>query len=222
MAAYKSYRLHITENTGNSAGYTTVNEWQMFESEDASGPNVLTGGVASASSSYSGNTIPSGAFDGSPSTYWESSGGGLPHWLQYDLPEAVEARSLYILSRQYNQERPRSFELLGSNDGDNWETICVFVDVFSDGNTGTPENNELRASLVRELSGISLLDDGTPVELIRIFDWDTAKLLHTLVPGSDGRWKISLADTRDVLVVQYPPLGYRPQADGPISVRSKW
>lgn len=221
MAAYKSYRLHFTENTGNSNGYVTINEWQMFESEDGSSPNVLTGGVASASGSYTASTQPIGAFDGSPNTYWESSH-GLPHWLQYDLPQAVEARSIYILSKQYNGERPRSFELLGSNDGDTWESVCLFIDVFSDGSTSDQQNNVLRSSIVRELSGISLLDDGTTVELIRIFEWDTGKLIHSFVPGIDGHWKVVLANAKDVLVVQYPPVGYRPQADGPIVVRSKW
>lgn len=216
MAAYKSFRIHTTRNAGGSSGYVTINEWKMFQEEDASGPNVLSGGVASASGSYAANTQPINAFDGNTSTFWESSN-SLPNWLQYDLPEAVEVRSIYILSIPYPGERPNSFTIQGSNDdGATWDELAVIEQFF----TGTATNRT--ASIVRSIAGRSILDDGSPALLVRIHDWNSGSLISQLVPDDEGYWGIHILHPVEIMVIHLPPEGYRPLVDGPISLKPKW
>ncbi len=83
------------------------------------GPNFLTGGTASASSSYGGHPA-SSAVDGNTVTAWESGLADYIHIWSYDLGEGVTkiAKRLSINSGTYfPNEGPRAFVLQASNTG---------------------------------------------------------------------------------------------------------
>lgn len=217
MTAYKSYRLYMTLNSAENQGYFAVSEWRMYEDEEGTTPNLLVGGVSSAS--HTEGLYPhSNAFDGNESTTWESTyTPPSPKWLRYDLPEPVVVRSIYISHNRWGGERPKNFQLQGSNDdGKTWDLIAAFRNFLS---TSVASR---KSSLVRNIMGKSLLDDGTPVPLVRVYSWNSGQLLDEIVPDQNGSWEYYLWGPEKLLVVQYPPEGYRPIADGPISILPKW
>lgn len=218
MAAYKSYRLYITRSARGDQGYFAVSEWRMYEDEEGTTPNLLVGGVSSAS--HSNSSYPHhNAFDDNESTTWEStSTPSAPKWLRYDLPEQVEVRSIYVSHNTWSNERPRDFIVQGSNDdGETWDDLAVMKDFLL-----TTGPNGRFASMVRTIAGRSVLSDGAPALLVRIHDWNSGNLLAQMTPDVDGYWGINIFQSANVMVIHIPPEGYRPLVDGPISLKPKW
>lgn len=217
MAAFKSYRLYMTKNVAGNQGYFAVSEWRMTADEEGVGANLLVGGTASASHSYSGYA-PANAFDGNPSTTWEStSSPSMAKWLRYDLPEPVEVRSIYVSHTQWPSEGPQDFTLQGSNDdGVTWEDVVVFSGFL------VSEVTSKTSSIVRNVRGTSVLADGRPASQVRLYSWVTGGLIAVVTPSSTGAWSFSLPRAELVLVVHIPAVGYRPLADGPIDVYPSW
>lgn len=216
VTAYKSYRLYITKSSSGSNGYAAVSEWKLFEDEEGTGANLLTGGVASANSVYSSYPA-NNAFDGDENTTWESTSSNGVKWLRYDLPEPVVARSMYLSHNNWSGERPAEFELQGSNDnGATWDFIAKF-DSFL-----TTSLASRKASIVRNVKGKSVTADGQANTRVLIYEWGSGQLIASLSPDNDGMWSIFLTTTNPILVVHIPPTGYRPMADGPIYVSPRW
>lgn len=217
MAAFKSYRLFMTKNVSGNQGYFAVTLWRMTADEEGVGANLLVGGTASASHT-NGSHVPANAFDGNPSTTWESpSTPNRAKWLRYDLPEPVEVRSIYVSHTQWAGEGPQDFALQGSNDdGVTWEDISVFSRFLVSGVTSKT------SSIVRNVRGTSVLADGRPASQVRLYSWVTGELISVVTPSSTGAWSFSLQRVDQLLVVHIPAGGYRPLADGPIDVYPSW
>lgn len=217
MIAYKSFRLYITRNSGGGNGYMAVSEWRMYEDEEGATPNVLVGGVASASHT-NGSYVPANAFDGVEDTTWESTSISGDKWLRYDLPEPVMVRSIYVSHNRWTGERPRDFKIQGSNDdGASWDDLTEMKDfLLSSGPAGQ------FATMVRSITGRSILHDGRPAIRVRIYDWNTGNFLVQVTPDEDGYWGFNMYQTAPVMLVHVPPEGYRPLADGPITLKPRW
>ena len=115
--AYRYARLLC--KTG--ASYYLVAEFEVRET--IGGSDVTTGGTASASASQGGAEVPASAFDNNDSTHWAASNGG-ERWLQYDFG-ASNARTIaeVALKKPVSWELPTSFDILGSNDGTNFDLL---------------------------------------------------------------------------------------------------
>ena len=110
---------YYTVAAANSSG-TSANS-----PEDAAKPehpmvNVATGGTANDNANNTGNA--KRAFDRNSATQWFSN--GVKGWLQYDLghTETVQRYSVISSNNQVARD-PKDWELLGSNDGVNWQTL---------------------------------------------------------------------------------------------------
>ncbi|MBN2662168.1 MAG: discoidin domain-containing protein [Bacteroidales bacterium] len=94
--------------------------------------NLAASGIASASSSYAGNSA-AAAFDNNITTTGWANNNSLPSWLQVDLgagnEQAVNAYRVYCSSTQtpgsWNNEQynPGTWQFQGSNDGSSWTTL---------------------------------------------------------------------------------------------------
>ncbi len=99
-------------------------DWIEAAAGGGYGPNFLTGGTASAGSTYAGY-VPANAVDGNGGTHWISSGVA-PDWWKYDLGAGVAktARKLVLQSVDTGDGgRANAFVLAGSNDNSSWTTI---------------------------------------------------------------------------------------------------
>lgn len=108
------------------------------------GPNFLTGGVASASSSYGGHPA-SYAFDDNTVTAWESGCMAETHWILYDLGDGNEkiARRLSInQGSYYPNEGPQTFTLQASNTGSFSGEEVILLTVSGDPSWQNFENRE--------------------------------------------------------------------------------
>jgi len=101
----------------------------------AYGSDVFTGGVASASSYYTGGPVlsPDLAFDhdynSEYGTFWAATG-ILPQWLKYDLGVGVtkKIQQITIIARNNDYgSNPKSFQFQGSNDDSVWDTLLTIT-----------------------------------------------------------------------------------------------
>ena len=84
-------------------------------------PELMTqAGTVTYSNQYSATYAASKAFDASTSSYWRTDA-TLPQWIQIELATAISlTKMMWYISNIYY---PSSFELLGSNDGINFNTV---------------------------------------------------------------------------------------------------
>lgn len=126
--AHRYWRINSTANGG--ATETAIVELQMYESEF--GPNVCTGGTASASSNLTGYG-PEDAFDGflgdtgtSSSIISAWAGATNAEWLAYDfgLGNDKEIVAIGIHGRQsaWTTQMPTAFSVQYSDNGSTWTT----------------------------------------------------------------------------------------------------
>lgn len=121
--AHTYWRLYITKT--NSGGNPGIADWKLY---DAS--NVLiatTSGTASASSTESGSTPASNAFDSNASTYWQSNA-ATSQWLRYQFASPVSVDHFTITVRSdRNDLGPQDFLLQYSDDdGSSWNTAFTY------------------------------------------------------------------------------------------------
>lgn len=114
MAAHLYWRLNISANNGGTT--IAVAELAMYTAGAAS--SSTTGGTASASTT-TGSQTASLAFDGSVSTYWQSTGTSAT--LQYQFASAVDIAA-YAVTSQSLTLAPLSWTLDWSDDGASWTT----------------------------------------------------------------------------------------------------
>jgi len=86
--------------------------------------NLALGATMSASGS-TGGFPPSNANDGNTSSYWESTDGAFPQWLQADLgsSQALGSVTLDLPPSTAWATRTQTLSVLGSNDGSTWTTL---------------------------------------------------------------------------------------------------
>lgn len=208
--AYRYYRMVFSKNSVGENNYYTVNEWELYDQPGGVGTNLCLGATASASGSYE-SQVASLAIDGNPTTFWESSLGGAPSWLQVDLGAEHVVRSMVIKSTIYPNEIPRDFTLQGSNDDSTWTVIETYTG--ADAFIATSGVFTLNFGV----KGTSLLDDGTPSTKVWVHAWDTGALLGSATPKGDGSYRFLTATSAGVLITHVGPAGYRPVSDGPIT-----
>lgn len=127
-SAHRYWRLYVTDNVVGTNGYVNVMELELLESEF--GPNVATGGTASADANDA-NHPPSDAFDGLltdtvssvSQNMWQSGSGAFPHWLEYDFGAGNEKAIVAIgLVSERTQRCPKDFDVQYSDNGTDWTT----------------------------------------------------------------------------------------------------
>lgn len=218
LTAYSKYRLYITRTSTspvNNPYYGVINSFHGFSAGDGSGSNLLTGGTASASSTYSTFTADR-AFDANASTYWEAgSPSAAFQWVRMDLASPVTIRNFYISSSQIVAEVPRDFKIQGSNDGTNWTDIVTVVDWVTG---ATAKTGSWRADLL--LSGTSLLDTGGGAAKVFIHKYSDGELVGVATPhASTGVWSVKPQFAGEVLITHIGTSGsgFRPVTDGPVT-----
>lgn len=217
LTAYSKYRLYFTRTSTSPADkpyYGVVNSFHGFANGDGSGSNLLTGGTASASTTYSTNTA-NRAFDANASTYWEAGNSSDAfQWVRMDLVSPVTIRNFYI-SSQVIQEVPRDFKIQGSNDGTNWTDIVTVVDWVT---AATEKTGSWRVDLL--LSGTSLLDTGGGASKVFVHKYSDGELIGVATPhASTGVWSVKPQFAGEVLITHVGPSGsgFRPVTDGPVT-----
>ena len=92
MSAQRTWRLGFAASQGG--GYIQLTEVAFL---DGGGIDLSVGGVASASSVYSGSYAADKAFDKSTATDWCTAAGAFPAWLQYQHAVAVDVAQVRIV-----------------------------------------------------------------------------------------------------------------------------
>lgn len=217
LTAYSKYRLYITRTSTsavNNPYYGVINSFHGFSAGDGSGSNLLTGGTASASSTYS-SMAAGNAFDANDYSYWEAGNqSDAFQWVRIDLASAVTIRNFYI-SSQVVAEVPRDFKIQGSNDGTNWTDIVTVVDWVTG---ATAKAGSWRIDLL--LSGTSLLDTGGGASKVFIHKYSDGELVGVATPhASTGVWSVKPQFAGEVLITHVGPSGsgFRPVTDGPVT-----
>lgn len=131
VTPHRYWRINITDNGG--ASVSAILELEMYESQF--GPNVCTGGTASASSVLTDtptNYTASRAFDGSledwlganSSTRDLWAGTGVVEWLKYDFgagnEKAIAAIGMQCREPTFISQLPTDFTIEYSDDNSNW------------------------------------------------------------------------------------------------------
>ncbi|MGW5781326.1 discoidin domain-containing protein [Streptomyces sp. NPDC003863] len=106
-------RVDITANTGWSAAQLSELE---VHGADGTSPNLAAGKTLTASSSTQTYTPPN-ANDGNRATYWESTGGAFPQWLQADLGAALRIDRVVLRLPDGWGNRSQTLKIQGSTDG---------------------------------------------------------------------------------------------------------
>lgn len=92
------------------------------------GPDVCTGGIATADR-YEAGHPPSHAFDDNSGTYWGTwPVHSFPHWIKYELPSAKVVEK-YTIRAGIWDEAPRNWTFQGSNDGSAWAILDTRVNI---------------------------------------------------------------------------------------------
>ena len=217
LTAYSKYRLYITRTSTspvNKPYFGAVNSFHGFSAGDGSGSNLLTGGTASASSTYSSNNA-SNAFDANAYSYWEAGNqSDAFQWVRMDLASPVTIRNFYI-SSQVVTEVPRDFKIQGSDDGTNWTDLVTVVDWVT---AVTAKTGSWRVDLL--LSGTSLLDTGGGASKVFIHKYSDGELVGVATPhASTGAWSVRPQFAGEVLITHIGTSGsgFRPVTDGPVT-----
>jgi hypothetical protein len=132
-STYQYWRLNFNGVT-NGSSLAAIAEVQFLDITPA--PISLSGGTASASTSFSGSFVAANAFDGNPATAWESSASpssGSPQWLQYQFTGPVSVTSIAISVRNdstaWTSQSPTAMQIQGSPDGITWTTIVSYTGI---------------------------------------------------------------------------------------------
>ncbi|SCE31327.1 discoidin domain-containing protein, partial [Streptomyces sp. DvalAA-19] len=88
----------------------------------ADGPNLAAGRATAASSAHAEYPA-TGITDGNASTYWESTGGSLPQWVQTDLGTPARVDEVTLKLPPTWESRTQTLSLQGSADGTSFATL---------------------------------------------------------------------------------------------------
>lgn len=108
---YNYVRLYVFTNS--SGGTTNFNYTYVFRIFNRANTNILTGGTASASSTFASQTADN-AFNGDYATYHSNASGVFPYYIQYQFSAPVDLADLAILELYCSQLG--TFEIRISND----------------------------------------------------------------------------------------------------------
>ena len=145
---HEYWRILPTANTGRPY-YAHVAE--LAFAAEPGGLQLATGGTAIASGQYS-NQAPARAFDGTPSTVWESQSGSISAgniWLGYHFAEPVEVRQIRLTT--FLSYEPSEWITAGkvqfSDDGVAWTDAWAFTLAPWSGSSGNQTQNSTDPAL---------------------------------------------------------------------------
>lgn len=124
MAAHRYWRLTVTAVDGG----TSVHIGEIEMRTTPGGPDVCSGGTASASASLAG-TSPAGAFDNHLYTRWGMNVGA--PWIQYDFGagNAQDIVEFCIIPGSLLTQAPRNFTFAYSDDGSSFTTWGTYTNI---------------------------------------------------------------------------------------------
>ncbi|MFD8205267.1 discoidin domain-containing protein [Streptomyces sp. NPDC059695] len=114
-------RVDITANTGWSAAQLSELE---VHGADGTSPNLAAGKTLTASSSTQ-TYAAANANDGNRATYWESTGGAFPQWLQADLGAALRVDRAVLRLPDGWESRSQTLKIQGSTDGTSFTDLTA-------------------------------------------------------------------------------------------------
>jgi len=128
LEAYKFFRFMVTANNGGEK--LNLSEWQLFGFPGTFSKDITKNGgvITGQHTGYSGETVEN-LIDGKLSKKYcvadKKSG-----WVQYISTEKVSLEK-YTLTSCFNlfERNPKSWELLGSNDGSKWDVLDSRKDI---------------------------------------------------------------------------------------------
>ncbi|GAA4713311.1 discoidin domain-containing protein [Phytohabitans rumicis] len=115
-------RVHITANTGWPAGQ--LSELEVYGATTPSSGNLAAGKTLTASSA-NGPYVAGNANDGNQASYWESTNGAFPQWLQVDLGASLSVNRLVLKLPSTWEARTQTLAVQGSLDGGSFTTVVV-------------------------------------------------------------------------------------------------
>lgn len=120
VAAGSTYRYVRLNNIlpPSGTGYVTIGELEIIDTSSGTNWCRQSGAVATASSSYTGQTAPQaidGIISADPSNRWSSNGGA--SWFMVDMGQARFFNSILLACISGNNQDPVSFTIQGSNNG---------------------------------------------------------------------------------------------------------
>ncbi len=125
-AAFRYYRLKITENNG--AAGIQIAEWQLFGDfyydfyyQDL----TKSDGKLSSSAGETDETALKALTDNNPETYYSINSASLPVWIQYQSNMSVQILGYSITSSGNSIYDPKSWKIQGSTDGTTWKDITT-------------------------------------------------------------------------------------------------
>ena len=132
-AGSRTGAVTVTSNANNSP--TTI---ALSGSGIGTNTNIAAGRPATASSSTNSAQLPANAVDGDTGTYWESTNGAFPQWLQVDLgaTTAVGKLTLDLPPLTSWAARTQTLSVQGSADGTTVTTIVPSTSYTFDPATG--------------------------------------------------------------------------------------
>jgi hypothetical protein len=123
---FDSFTDQLGVDDAASTGEIYDSENDLYENDLSVGSNTLTGGTASASSSYTTYT-PDKAVDGNAVAYWLSNVTPTGSW-QYDLGSGVSKTFRRVTLRAVDVDAgysPKDFKIQGSNNGSSWTDLST-------------------------------------------------------------------------------------------------
>lgn len=124
---YRWWRLWIN-NTESNTTSTMIVEWELREfvgGADLTTPSTPIGASLQAAAPLHA----AASIDGNLNTYWRAgtlNGNTTNQWLVVDLGSPRSVRELAIYGGTVQSDKPRIFELHGSNDGANFTAVAWF------------------------------------------------------------------------------------------------
>ena len=112
--------MEYASDAAAQAAYVSSDSGQSY------GPDVMTGGTPTASSTHS-TSDPANAVDNDDLTFWSNDGDGPPSWWKYDLGNGngKTVRKLRLKPGHGITVRVKDFTLQGSNNDSDWDVILT-------------------------------------------------------------------------------------------------
>ncbi|MBR1734044.1 MAG: discoidin domain-containing protein [Alphaproteobacteria bacterium] len=168
---YKFYRLLSLEQP---IANFSLSRFRLYKKIEGTAPRgfvpVLSsasqGGYVASCSSVSGSSRSAHhAFDNDTGTAWVSGENNIANeWLQIKFPTETLCTAVWLRPRndQYYIQAPTSFEILGSNDGENFVTIKTFSELtWTQTEQKVLEFYNANAYLYYRIHSLSVCDGGT-------------------------------------------------------------
>lgn len=120
---YRYLKVAFSKVAGN---WASIVELEIYNDPALTNINHASNASVTASSVSAPVSAPSKSIDGDNTTYWCASSGDMPQWIQYDLGESrkIGFINMYMVGGTSSV----SYQLEGSDDGDNWSLITEEAD----------------------------------------------------------------------------------------------